>query len=226
MKRIPDFLLEIMRQWGSLATGGVIVGAIGIWQGTGHPVAPWVYYMIGGSALLVAFFKVWNEQVVRAETAEALVKEARGRPDIALGCSPADGVNLLNYYTQEEEIGTKGSFIFRVKNGGVSQAVNISVEDIVLPISEETRLRLAETDRVFSAQVGVASVRGVAESGMDSAIQICNERLPRTGTRNPLYDRQCRINAAQRSRLLFVEHGETEWFRAAETKRDAEVLES
>ena len=64
MKRLRQFVIAVLKKWGSLVTGGVLIGCVGIWQGTGHTVPAWVYAAIAAGGLLISFFKAWEEQIV------------------------------------------------------------------------------------------------------------------------------------------------------------------
>jgi hypothetical protein len=65
--RLYKFVSAVLQKWAVLVTGGVIIGAVGIYQATGHPVKPWLYKAIATIALVVAFFKTWDDQYALAE---------------------------------------------------------------------------------------------------------------------------------------------------------------
>ena len=56
------YLDAIRRHWGSLVTGGAFIGILGIWQGLGHQVSPWVYWMIAILGLGVASYLAWLDE--------------------------------------------------------------------------------------------------------------------------------------------------------------------
>jgi hypothetical protein len=56
------YLNAVRKHWGSLVTGGVFIGGLGIWQGLGHSVAPWVYWLVAILGLAVASFFAWNDE--------------------------------------------------------------------------------------------------------------------------------------------------------------------
>lgn len=62
MSNLWNFLRAIAHHWASFVTGGVVIGAIGTWQGTGHPVPPSAYWAIALCALLIAVFATWNDE--------------------------------------------------------------------------------------------------------------------------------------------------------------------
>jgi hypothetical protein len=74
MPRIGQFIYAVAKHWGVLVTGGTIIGLLGIWQGMGHLLRPWVYGIVAIVALLLAFFKAWNDQVDEKERALAEIK--------------------------------------------------------------------------------------------------------------------------------------------------------
>jgi hypothetical protein len=77
MHRISQFLQAVVTHWGVLVTGGFAIGVLGIWQGTGHQVRPWVYWIVAIIGLFLAFFKAWNDQVNEKEQALTKVNEIR-----------------------------------------------------------------------------------------------------------------------------------------------------
>jgi hypothetical protein len=71
-KKLWLYIVSVSKHWGSLVTGGVIIGVIGIWQNTGHPVPVWAYWLVAIVAFFIGSFNAWSEQV---EHAEILQKE-------------------------------------------------------------------------------------------------------------------------------------------------------
>ena len=65
------FISAAVRHWGTLVTGGSIIGVLSIFQGTGHTVRPWVYWVVGIVALFIACFKAWLEERKAKEQALA-----------------------------------------------------------------------------------------------------------------------------------------------------------
>ena len=60
MLRINQFITAVAKKWGSLVTGGVLIGILATWQGTGHSVSPWIYGGIAAGGAIVAIFKAWG----------------------------------------------------------------------------------------------------------------------------------------------------------------------
>jgi hypothetical protein len=60
----------VLRYCGALVTGGLVIGLLGIWQNVGHKIPAQVYWAIAIVALLISFFKAWNEQVNAREVLE------------------------------------------------------------------------------------------------------------------------------------------------------------
>ncbi len=77
MRRFLKFLRAVGRHWGVLVTGGVFVGAVGLWQGTGHPVKPSVYWAMAMAGFFIACHKAWNDQLEEAEKARSALAETR-----------------------------------------------------------------------------------------------------------------------------------------------------
>ena len=85
MSFVFQFLRAVIRHWGALVTGGAIIGFLGIWQGTGHPVSPTVYWIVAIVGIFVACYLAWNEEreakekVLRGYEAEVSKNQ---KPDI------------------------------------------------------------------------------------------------------------------------------------------------
>jgi hypothetical protein len=75
VKRVWKFVQAVAHHWGILTTGGVLIGALALWQNTGHYLSPKVEWVIAGIAVLGACFKAWNEQFERAESLVAEVQK-------------------------------------------------------------------------------------------------------------------------------------------------------
>ncbi len=43
-------------------TSGALIGVLGIWQGLGHHVRPFVYWIIGIGGLVFAFYRAWQDE--------------------------------------------------------------------------------------------------------------------------------------------------------------------
>ncbi|MGO9008975.1 MAG: hypothetical protein ACLQPN_02645 [Bryobacteraceae bacterium] len=154
MRALAGFCVAVSRHWGSLVTGGVIIGALGIWQGTGHSVHSWVYTVVAGCGFVIAFFKAWSDQSDRAERAERRIVELQGRPDVSLTLSTLEGQEVFDPAKMKSERGTTGRAVFIARNNGPGQAVNMSIDDIVLPMSDCTQSQILEQEKAFRAQMG------------------------------------------------------------------------
>src|SRR5258708_6195598 len=71
MSRLYQFIRAVFTHWGVLVTGGFAIGVLFVWQGTGHPIRPWVYLIVAIAGLFLAFFRAWNDQVNEKEEAIA-----------------------------------------------------------------------------------------------------------------------------------------------------------
>jgi hypothetical protein len=56
------FLNSVRKHWGSLVTSGSIIGVLSIWQGTGHSVRAWIYWLVAILGFTIACFQTWNKQ--------------------------------------------------------------------------------------------------------------------------------------------------------------------
>ncbi|HKV93107.1 MAG TPA: hypothetical protein VJW20_11230 [Candidatus Angelobacter sp.] len=68
LRRAWIFTQSVANYWGSLVTGGITIGLLGVWQQTGHHVWTFSYWVVAVIAFFVACFKAWN---VKAEQVEA-----------------------------------------------------------------------------------------------------------------------------------------------------------
>jgi hypothetical protein len=57
-----EFVRAVFKHWGALVTSGAVIGALGIWQGTGHFIPHWVYWLVAAVGLVAACYKAWNEE--------------------------------------------------------------------------------------------------------------------------------------------------------------------
>jgi hypothetical protein len=56
------WLNAVRRHWGGIVTGGALIGVLGIWQGLGHGVPPFVYGAVALAGLAFASYRVWAEE--------------------------------------------------------------------------------------------------------------------------------------------------------------------
>jgi hypothetical protein len=68
---ILQFTRAVVRHWGTLVSGGAIIGFLSIWQGTGHLVPPTVYSIVAIVGIFVACYLAWNEERKAKEVALA-----------------------------------------------------------------------------------------------------------------------------------------------------------
>lgn len=68
MKRIWKFTQAVIHHWKIFITGGVLIAGVSLWQMTGHYLPPKAGWIIGAIAIVVAFFRAWNEEYQRAES--------------------------------------------------------------------------------------------------------------------------------------------------------------
>jgi hypothetical protein len=75
MKNAVAFLNSVRRHWVALITSGSIIAVLAIWQGTGHAVWPWVYWLVAIGGFGFACFQSWGDQENRISKLEGVVKE-------------------------------------------------------------------------------------------------------------------------------------------------------
>lgn len=61
-----EFANAVRRHWGSIVTSGAIIGALGIWQSTGHFVPHMVYWIVAAFGLVIAFYWAWRDEHLQA----------------------------------------------------------------------------------------------------------------------------------------------------------------
>jgi len=91
LSHVWDFVQAVRHYWGSLVTGGSFIGAIGVWQATGHHVPASLYWGIALFALFVAFFKAWDEERKAREIAETALEQEQEAKQSASQESPQQG---------------------------------------------------------------------------------------------------------------------------------------
>jgi hypothetical protein len=63
VSRAPsEFAKALLRHWGILVTSGAGIGALGLWQSTGHYIPYWVYVLVAVSGLVGACWRAWSEE--------------------------------------------------------------------------------------------------------------------------------------------------------------------
>src|SRR5579864_2016065 len=72
------FIWAVLRHWGAIVTGGILIGLLGIWQGTGHHVAPTVYWIVAIVGIFVGCYKAWNDERIATEGALAALNAESG----------------------------------------------------------------------------------------------------------------------------------------------------
>ena len=68
MSSLFEFIKAVLKHWGILVTSGVGIGALGIWQGTGHYIPHWVYWSVAAIGLVGACYKAWDAERQQVET--------------------------------------------------------------------------------------------------------------------------------------------------------------
>jgi hypothetical protein len=148
--RVLQFVLAVTRRWGILVTGGVVMGVIGIWQGSGHAVDPRLYEGIAALDVLVAIFRAWSEQAEAKEKAEKRIAELEGRPEITLDIE--DYKSTAN--NPPDWGGAHVKQRFMLSNGGNIQSVNLTIEAIPLPMADFYKRQIGEMAQHYSNTTG------------------------------------------------------------------------
>ena len=60
MSSLFGFTKAVLKHWGILVTSGVGIGALGIWQGTGHYIPHWAYWSVAAIGFVGACYKAWD----------------------------------------------------------------------------------------------------------------------------------------------------------------------
>ncbi len=61
------FVGAVIKEWGVIVTSSAGIGAVALYQGTGHVVRPSVYWTIGIGGVFLACYRVWLKEYRRAE---------------------------------------------------------------------------------------------------------------------------------------------------------------
>jgi len=71
-----SFAKAVLRHWGSLLTSGLAVAALEVWEHLAQrPVSARLYGLIAFGGVIVACYKAWLEQTIRAENADKSLSE-------------------------------------------------------------------------------------------------------------------------------------------------------
>lgn len=68
LRLLGTFVMAVARHWGSLVTGGIVIGVLGIWQNTGHSINSGVYWGVAIVGLFIAFYKAWLDEHIAKES--------------------------------------------------------------------------------------------------------------------------------------------------------------
>lgn len=68
---VLSFLWAVVSHWGLLATGGAVLGAMGLWERLRRPLPKKAYYIVLSAFVVVAFFSAWQDEHIKARDAEA-----------------------------------------------------------------------------------------------------------------------------------------------------------
>jgi hypothetical protein len=68
-RHVWDFFVAVIRQWGALLTGGVVVAVIGVYEHAGQKsISGWPFWSAVNAALFIACFLAWRKERVRVES--------------------------------------------------------------------------------------------------------------------------------------------------------------
>ena|SRR5712692_8799709 len=115
MRRFLKFLRAVGKHWGVLVTGGVFVGAVGLWQGTGHPVKPSVYWAMAMVGFFIACHKAWNDQLEEAEKARSALAETRKELDP----SPSASDPVLALLRERQKLEAELQPLLEIEESGI-----------------------------------------------------------------------------------------------------------
>ena len=116
MGDILKFARAVVGHWGSLVTGGVAIGLVSIWQGVGHPISAWVYWLIATLGLVVAFYRAWLD---KHEALNGQIRKVIHMEQEFLINQP---VLALRVAYSKIEPSDSGDSIFRLQNCGTRTA--------------------------------------------------------------------------------------------------------
>jgi hypothetical protein len=173
MGQIVGFLRAVIRNWVAMAGGVAAIAFLSVWASMGHAVAPWIAGMIGIVAALAACFPAWKHQAGRAEQAETKMAEMSGRPELALRCMP---VKSQKMDAQDwSAMGAETIYQFALRNSSSIQAVNVTIDDIVVAAPGGTRSSVV-FERVSSVSSGQEHAVPFRIDGMGPFLNrdICN----------------------------------------------------
>ncbi len=172
-RSILAFLAAVVHHWEALLTGGAIVALLGVWTYTGHTVQPLIHWCAVALALLPSCFQAWKEQRDRAELAEQRTAELAGRPDLSLRCAAVKPAKVDA--KESGAVRAETTYGFTVRNSGSVQAVNVSIDGIVLPMSKSPQRNMGDLASWFRGQANAEP--GGQRPGWDTWTVVF-ERLP------------------------------------------------
>lgn len=194
VRRIGRYFFAIAHHWGSLVTGGTLIGLLGIWQSTGHFVGIWVYWGIAIGALLMASFKAWDEQLANVETLSNKNKKLEwpsNRPQIS----------FLKWGQVERE---SGAAIFQhgfyLENHG-GPALEVKVERFEVADGQWADSKAIPTighDSIGFAPVWLENVSPIVRFSLDVALEAAVEKQIKDGRLQWAEDYCIKVSAVYR----------------------------
>jgi hypothetical protein len=135
MREFRIWIKRLGDHWGALVTGGTIIGTLGIWQGTGHTVPVWAYWVIGGLGIVCASFLVWRDAYRTAVQAEGILKEIEDtKPNLILRNPGAKHIEDIDIHDGRVVFFT-GQFVkVRIVNRPSSTSPNAVAKEVVAKI--------------------------------------------------------------------------------------------
>jgi len=69
LRHIWEFVVAVVQQWGLLATGGIVVAAIGIYErASGRPIVGLPLWIAVTASIIAAFFSAWRKERLQVES--------------------------------------------------------------------------------------------------------------------------------------------------------------
>ena len=118
LRHIYEFIAAVVRSWGVLTTGGLVVALVGLWEHlTERPIAGWPLWVALALSLVSALFSTWRKERLTVETLTA------PRPDFDFDSSQITIHSLVDSSGRPfVQIG----FLMRFINKGKGTAYNLS----------------------------------------------------------------------------------------------------
>jgi len=215
IRRTWQFITALAKSWGTLVTGGLIIGIIGVLQLTGHPVKLWVGWGIVVGGIIAACFVVWNKQRDELERFKTAWQDEVNKP---LNMRRAIYKELFFLYATIRSIMNEFSATELAKQSFASLAKTLRTDAYQFAKSQpNTFYRLPEAYKIDGLYGHLTVVQQMESINPESVVQILTYFLEKTeeALRDPVFDLKLFQSIMQEAKEAFAREIAKEQLKAS-----------